>query len=224
MALPLIPIIIAAGAYADYEKDFSGLHLKDRLAGKKTPPGQPAHKTGGASETVVIPTAPAHSPAGPTPPLTPPFSNPSTGQPIAPTTNEANQIANVVQPQPKDQPPLPPAPPPASLPQGSEAIVATNGTAGTNNAALRVRSQPSTTAAPVPGGEPSNGGGFDKGQTIQITGPMTAGFVPVTGKSRLGPTISGWGWAGYIQGTKLAESVAVSAGEAPTMAGEMDIG
>jgi hypothetical protein len=114
-----------------------------------------------------------------------------------PTSPSANAVAHLTQPQPPDQPPLPPCPPPTALPAGAQAIVSTKETGQAG--ALRVRATPSTTGKAVAGGEPASGGGFEHLSTIQITGPMTAGFCPVTGTSRNGSTISGFGWAGYLK-------------------------
>jgi hypothetical protein len=129
-----------------------------------------------------------------------------------PIINAANAAAALLQPpfplDPKtglpSQPPLPPPPPQEALMPGKLAVVATdpNGTEarlGPNATSLRVRSAPSTTAPEVPGGNPFDGGGFAKGQTVTITGPMQAGFSPVTGVGRKGNTLTGWSGAAFLK-------------------------
>lgn len=127
---------------------------------------------------------------------------PIPGSAAAIAQNMANVAAAAAQlpfpPGQDNQPPLPPPPPQELLPPGKTAIVATNGAPG-NDSALRVRSGPSTTAAPVPGGEPGVGGGFEKGQTVTITGLINAGFTPVTGRGRQGGTLTGWVGSGYLK-------------------------
>lgn len=101
------------------------------------------------------------------------------------------------------QPPLPPPPPQAALPAGKVVRVLTDPTGteaakGPNATSLRVRSGPSTTAPEVPGGNPADGGGFAKGQSVTITGPMVGAFAPVVGVGRKGNTLTGWSGAAYL--------------------------
>jgi hypothetical protein len=159
------------------------------------------------------------NPTFPTPGYNPMGSGGLSGVPIIPVSlkeipiiNAANAAAALLQPPfPLDprtglpsQPPLPPPPPQEALMPGKLAIVATDpsGTEarlGPNATSLRVRSAPNTTAPEVPGGNPADGGGFAKGQTVTITGPMQAGFSPVTGVGRKGNTLTGWSGAAFLK-------------------------
>jgi hypothetical protein len=224
---PLIPIIalIAGGVL------IAKAVKKDDTAPKQTqnvrPPADAPDGPGKGPGTVVNVVVPQSKPQT-APPNAPPIpaGTPAMPQGIDPRSAAGNAIANMVQPQPLmnngqpalDQPPLPQAPPQSALPVGLPAYVSTSGTG--NSGALRVRVAPNTTATVIPGGEPESGGGFEHGSQVRITGPLVAGFSPVMGEGRLGGTLTGYAWAGYLTGAALGEVAAANAGNAIQVSGD----
>lgn len=200
--MTMLAIVAGAGALALYE-----------MFGKKKPSlstDQPQpHSTPQSDQ--IPPFHPGVMPPG-NPPGSPPPANPM-NLPISPTSPQANAQALTIQPQP-GYPPQPPLPPPPATPLAT-GMTGTVNTSQTGQAgALMVRSQPSTQAAPVGDGDPGQGGGFDHGQTIRITGPMNVGFYPVLGTSRKGSSIQGYSWAAYIKGAQVSEAAAAAAASA----------
>lgn len=196
-------LVIGAGALLyKYLADEKKVNTSSAALRGVAPAGATTGPQAGPGPSLASPAAPPPN-APPIPPGTPAIVNPNGGGLLDPRSPAANAIANLVQPpfppaQQADNPPLPKVPPQAALPVGSPATVNTSGVG--NSGALRVRSAPSTVAAVVAGGEPASGGGFEHGATVQITGPLVAGFSPVSGAGRLGGTLTGYAWGGYLQG------------------------